>query len=366
MSTDYHPVRIETLMALALSKRWPRDDSNVVAAEGIGTEAEQESDSGQNDIEENQPESSGGLPFVLRGLNTPDRHAAEALLRRFEKLSPADQSRWLASKLGRIRASTPEKNRRFEKDIDPSQITDALRHESLRIQTLIVSMLPSSQAEPVAEALGLSSAIDADTLPSIDQPTVIKLVDFVRQAFFAQFVSTTALNNPTPLDLLSGVELARLIRILGVRETAIACKGISAVETVTAFLKRFSAEDAHAIVFHLTALKAVESERIAFAETIARKALNQESEVASTMLDRVGLALLAIVLDTFGALRRRHTTQKLPLAAARELDELLNGTQTYSDHEMAHRIVAEAQSLAENLHRLPLEADEERRGAPLI
>ena len=41
------------------------------------------------------------------------------------------------------------------------------------------------------------------------QPTVTKLADFVCRAFFAQFVSTTALNNPTPLDLLSGVELAR-------------------------------------------------------------------------------------------------------------------------------------------------------------
>ena len=72
------------------------------------------------------------------------------------------------------------------------------------------------------------------------------------------------------------------------------------------------------------------------------------------MLDRVGLALLAIVLDTCGPLRRRHTTQKLPLAAARELEELLNGSRTYCDHEMAHRIVAEAQSLADNLHRYPV------------
>ena len=309
---------------------------------------------------------NGGLPFVLRGLSPPDRDAAEALLRRFEKLSPADQSRWLASRLGRIRASTPEKNRRFEKDIHPSQIADALRHEPPRIQSLIVGLLPSSQAEPVAEALGLSLGSEVNSSPSMHQPTVTKLADFVRRAFFAQFVSTTALNSPTPLDLLSGVELARLIRLLGVRETAIACKGIAAVETVTAFLKRFSAEDAHAIVFHLAALKAVKPERIVFAETVARKAINEESEVASTMLDRVGLALLAIVLDTCGTLRRRHTAQKLPLAAARELEELLNGSRTYCDHEMAHRIVAEAQSLADNLHRFPLDAGEERRGAPVV
>jgi len=373
MSTDYHPVRIETLVALALSKRWPRNDPEVVAAENVEDEAAKESaDAANNDAGaannnagaandkagavnkngRNQAQSNGSLPLVLQGLSTSDREAAEVLLRRFARLSPADQTRWLASPLGRIRASAPEKNRRFEKDIHPSQIIDALGHESPRIQSLIVDLLPSSQAEPVAKGLGLSLAAEASSSSSTPQPSVTKFADFVFRAFFAQFVSTTSLNKPTPLDLLSVVELARLIRLLGVRETAIACKGIAAVETVTAFLKRFSAEDAHAIVFHLAALKAIKPERIAFAETVARKALNEEADVASTMLDRVGLALLAIVLDTCGPLRRRHTAQKLPLAAARELEELLNGGPT-CDHEMAHRIVAEAQSLADNLHRFP-------------
>ncbi len=211
-------------------------------------------------------------------------------------LSPDDQSRWLASRLGRIRASTPEKDRRFEKDIHPSQISDALRHEP-HAHTIPDHRYAACRHKPNRwrRRSGYRLGNEVNSSPSLHQPTVTKLADFVRRAFFAQFVSTTALNNPTPLDLLSGVELARLIRLLGVRETAIACKGIAAVETVTAFLKRFSAEDAHAIVFHLAALKTVKPERIAFAETVARKAISQDSEVASTMLDRVGLALLAIV-----------------------------------------------------------------------
>jgi len=360
MSTDYHQLRIETLLALSLSKRWPRNDIDVDAAEK-GVEAGKENGGDENHSELN------GLPFVLRRLNARDRDAAEALLRRFVKLSPGDQSRWLASRLGRIRASTPERNRRFDKDIHPSQIVEALRPEPPRIQSLIVSLLASSQAQPVAEGLGLSLNGEADSSPSLPQPSAGKLADVVRRAFFSQFVFTSALNSPsTPLDLLSGVELARLIRLLGVRETAIACRGIAAVETVTAFLKRFSAEDSHAIVFHLGTLKPLKPERIAFAEAVARKAINDELSVASTMLDRVGLALLAVVLGTYGTLRRRHTAQKLPLAAARELEELVNLSRTYCDREMAHRIVAEAQSLAENLHRFSLDEDTERRGAPAI
>ncbi len=44
MSTDYHPDRIETLIALSLSKRWPRDSPDVFAFEGIGDEAGKEGD----------------------------------------------------------------------------------------------------------------------------------------------------------------------------------------------------------------------------------------------------------------------------------------------------------------------------------
>jgi hypothetical protein len=349
MSTDYHPVRIETLLALSLSKRWPRND---VALE-----------SGDEETAEEKP-AENGLAFVLRGLNPRDRDAAEALLKRFLKLSPGDQSRWLGSRLSRIRASTPERNRRFDKDIHPSQIVEALRAEPSRIQSLVIGLLPPSVAEPVADELGLSLPENVHT--SLPEPNATKLAGVVRRAFFSQFVFTTALNNPTPLDLLSGVELARLIRLLGVRETAIACRGIAAVETVTAFLKQFSAEDAQAIAFHLGTLKPLKPERIAFAETIARKAINEESSVASPMLDRVGLTLLAIVLGTFGTLRRRHTAQKLPVPAARELEDLINLSRTYCDREMAHRIVAEAQSLADNLHRFSSEPGDERRGAPAV
>jgi hypothetical protein len=262
--------------------------------------------------------------------------------------------------------STPERDRRFDKDIHPTQVVAALREESPRIQSLTVRLLPPSLGEQVAEELGISPAEEVDSMPSMQQEVAKKLAEVVRRSFFAQFVFTAALKSPTPLDLLSGVELARLIRLLGVRETAIACRGIPAVETVTAFLKRFSAEDAHAIVFHLRTLKPVKPERIVFADSVARKAIKAETNIASTMLDRIGLTLLAIVLSAGGNLRRRHTAQKLPLAAARELDELAHVSRTYCDREMAQGLVAEAESLAENLHHLPLDAGAERRGVPAV
>jgi hypothetical protein len=329
MSTNSQQVRIETLIALALSKRWQEGD----------------------------PELNGDLSRVVAELNEPDRKAVIDLAQRFERLSPAEQSRWLASRVGRIRASSPERERRFEEDIHPSQIIDALRNESPRIQSLIVEILPLHR-DAVAEALGVSPA----SPPQADNR---KIADVVRRAFFAQFIPTAVLNDPMALDLLSGVELARLIRLLGVRETAIACKGVTAVEAVTAFLKRFSAEDAHAIRFHLASLKTLEPERVDFAETVVRNAINECSIEAAT-LDRVGLTLLAMVLAQSDQLRRRHTAQKLPLAASRQLDEFLNTGLPECDPETEHHIIAETHSLASTLHHEALQASEDRRSAPLI
>ena len=333
MSTNSNQIRIETLIALALSKRWPGPTQD------------------QTDSLESNPD----LSRVLAELSASDQKAAMDLTQRFERLSPAAQGRWLASRVARIRASSPERDRRFKEDIHPSQIIDALRHEPPRIQSLIAGSLPSSYAVAIAEELEVSPA---------NSPAPAKIADVVRRAFFAQFVATAVLHDHTALDLLSGVELARLIRLLGIRETAIACKGVTAVETVTAFVKRFSAEDAHAILFHLASLKTVEQERIIFAEVVVRQAIDQGTIEAST-LDRVGLTLLAMVLAESDELHRRHTAQKLPVAASQQLDELLNSSLPECDPETARYIVAEIHSLASTLHHQPLDATEERRSDTL-
>ena len=327
MSSNVNQIRLETLIALGLSKRWPRT------------------------------ESSDDLSTLLAELNPSDRKTALDLTQRFQNLPAAEQSRWLASRVGRIRASSPERERRFEDDIHPSQIIDALRNEPPRIQSLIVGVLPLHR-DAVAEALGVTPA-------SAPHASAAKIADVARRAFFAQFIPAAVLNDPTALDLLSGVELARLIRLLGVRETAIACKGVTAVEAVTAFLKRFSAEDAHAIRYQLVSLKTLEPQRIDFAETVVRNAITEGSIEAAT-LDRVGLTLLAMVLAESDQLRRRHTTQKLPLAASRQLDELMNSGLPECDPETARHIVAETHSLATTLHHEAFEASEDRRNQPVI
>jgi len=347
MSSTQNTVRIETLLALALSNNW------TLAQEEKHDATETETSAADA--------NAGERPPALQSLGESDKRACQELLRRLNQLTQADQQRWLAQRITHIRASTPELNRRMIEGIHPGQIAEALRNEPARVQQLILNSLPRSMAKQVEQRLQPQLRFQ-----SKDLVLAADLVESIRLGFFARFVATESLTTHTPLDLLSGVELARLIRLLGVRETAIACRGITAVETVTAFLKRFSTEDAYAIVSHLAVLQEVDDKRVLLAEQIARMALGKEFDEGSAMLDRVGLSLLAIVLQEGGAERQRHTAQKLPVAAARELQELISSDGIRCEQTQTLQIIEEAESLAAYLHRNPSAENGNRRGVPSL
>ncbi|MDQ3685622.1 MAG: hypothetical protein M3430_08465 [Acidobacteriota bacterium] len=377
----YDPARIDTLIALALSRRHgggsaPRQEDENPADK---TDAQGETRAGGESFGE---EDDVNLLGQLSGLSESDQRAVERRWKTYVRLSPDEQTQWARRALARARAGRPERNRRFDKNIHPTHIVEALRDERMRVQLIILHTLPPSQAEPAAAALGLTVTsrrrrrpIDSaacgegagdlrvmrdDALSTREEPA-LKLAAVVRRAFFAQFVTADALVNPTALDLLSGVELVRLIRLLGVRETAVACRGISAVETVTSFLRRFPAEEAHAIAAHISAFTTVEPRRAAFAGGVARRAIGPEFDAAA-MLDRIGVALLAVALEAREPLRRRYAAQKLPTDASRELLDLVARSHEYCEPELARRIVEETETLAVSLRRFPSEAAERRVG----
>ena len=187
------------------------------------------------------------------------------------------------------------------------------------------------------------------------------MVDVVRQSFFARFVSEQDLKNCTDFDLLTSVELARLIRLLGIREIAIACRGITASESVSSFLKRFSAEDNHAIVLHLSALSNVKPMRTELAESLAQLAVSEDPDAGSALLDRLGLSLVAVVLALEDALKFKFARQKLPIEAARQLDDLISESDAYCDRALAREIREEVVALAVSLRRSKPPVDDERR-----
>lgn len=366
MASLDEPERLEILLALALA--FSRSEMNSAPAED-----EHESIA----VADGSREVEGVLEF-LGGLDAEERSAIRRRLEWYLKLAPEKQSRWLARTIGRARAQAGPGH--LDESIHPSHIIEALLEEPPCVQAVVLNHLPPSHAEICAASLNetknrtgkpqsesAASRDDAAQQESIyfastssKREAEPEIVDIVRQAFLSNFVDLHQIHHPSALDLLSGTELARLARLLGVRETAVACRGIAHVESVTAFLRRFAAEDAHAIAAHIATLTKIESNRIAFAEQIVREAMNLETEPGA-MLDRVGLHVLAIAVSLRGSTRLLYTAQKLPLAAAHWLRSMAESEN--SESEIVTMMAKETESLAASLRRTHTRAKLRATGA---
>lgn len=353
MSTSAELERIDTLLALTLAFGQSKQD-----------DAQEERDDAE--------EAGTRMPQlqVLSVLGDADRRAVERRAQWYAKLGRDKQASWLARMLARSRAKLAH----LDEHIHPSHILEELRDEPPRIQALILRHLPPALAASCATALDLELPVtpegrhapapiesvagggrgpevrDADPVDVAPAP---EIVDLVRRTFLSHFVAANEINNPTHLDVLSGLELARLVRLLGVHETAIACRGVNRAEAVGSFLRRFAAEDARAIATHMATLISVEPQRIALAEQLVHEALSLEPEPGA-MLDRLGMQVLAVALAVreAAAVRAAYITQKLPVEAARELREMVAAGSHRYDHEMTRLVARETEALALSLRRM--------------
>jgi hypothetical protein len=286
---------------------------------------------------------------LFAALEPSARQAVERRAEWHARLPPPKQGDWLAFVLGRARADG--RLARLDEHIHPSHVAAALRAEPPRVRALVASHLPFALAPAVAAESGVGGAGAGGDEPAPE------VVEVVRREFLSRFVSAAELPAQTPLELLSGAELARLVRMLGVRETAVACRGIEAVEAVASFLRRFAPEDARAVAAHMRSLSEVDARRVAFAEQVVREALLGEDDPRA-MLDRTGLRLLAVALaGPDDRLRLRYTAQKLPVEAARWLEESARAVAAQADaqgppaRELLRSIARDTEALAAGLQR---------------
>ena len=302
--------------------------------------------------ETTMPEGSN-VPDPLAPLSALPGATRQAVARRadwFAKLPPQNQHAWVAHMLGRARVPVP----RFDERVHPSHVAEELRAEPPRVRELVLSYLPERAAEEVASLLGSPRRAPSSEAAASVAPEIVAVV---RREFLARFEPPP--EAPRPLDLLSGAGLARLVRVLGVRETAHACRGIEAVEAVASFLRRFEPEDFQAIRAHLYSPGEVAPPRVRFAEEVVRDALPARAEPAA-MPDLVGLRMLA---NSFGrgddSPRLRYAAQKLPVEAARLLSEMAReGLARFvagedEAAEMRRALARETEAVAAGLHGSP-------------
>lgn len=268
-------------------------------------------------------------------LPAPEAKKIERLRLDYQNKSEEEKRKWREQTENFIGSD----NRFLDGNIHQSHIEAALEKEIPAIRK-IVSALPSAQRNRFNKIIGETKG---EELP---RPTLLEKT--VCQTFAKQFVALRDLPAATAFDRLSGAQLARLIRLAGIREVALACVRITAVESVAAFLRRFSAEDARAIAAQLSGLPEPGDERLSFAESLVQTAMEIESK-PSAMLDLLGIWLIGILLCDGAAQRTIYTAQKLPLEVAPKLSEMIETQCRQTPAELQREIGAEIERLSETV-----------------
>ena len=367
MSSTGNAERVDTLFALALA---------LGAREREGAE------------EDGERDAAGALE-IFASLGASERLALERRAAWHARLPPEKRREWLAYVLGGARARGAPAQ--LDEHVHPSHVVEVLRDEPSYVRRLVLAHLPAALAARVEEAFGERGRAGrekgrrgrrtgslteergtGDLSPAVNTPEP-EVVSVVRRAFLSHFTSRAELARVTPLELLSGVELARLVHLLGVRETALACRAIQAVEAVASFLRRFGPEDARAVAAHISTLTDVDPRRVAFAEALVHEAFSAEPEPAA-MLNRAGLQLLALTLSVRDEAHARYVAQKLPVEVARWLRRTtahykaggsplpeLTAAGTAPTREMLRVVAREADELAAGVKRPPRQKDRGQR-----
>lgn len=335
--------RIDTLLALAIAFAEAETSPLDVGIEDVGS---------------HNPSPSLPADFLrtLASLSADDREAIERRAAWRARLSAEQQAQWLARTL--VRARPHAQSIQLDEHIHPTHVVEALRDEPPRIQAILIRQLPARLAGACASALSIKH-VRRPARDAGDEPSETEAAAFVRRRFLSRFVNIEQLPNPTHLDSLSGAELARLIRLSGVREAAIACRGVAQVENIASLWRRFPAEDARAFAAHMATLIDVEPARVSFAEELVGEALGESSDPIS-MLDHTGMLLLALVVHAGDTKRLLHTAQKLPFSAAvwlHGISDHLSQQQPQRRSAIVRQIAGETEALATNLRRASRHGD---------
>ena len=251
---------------------------------------------------------------IKKHLTNAEAAEFERLAANYQNKTEKEKAEWRGAVLRKI----GNDEQLIDETVHPSHVNDALRREIPAVRKIVEK--ESSDA-------------------------VSPLEKNVRRAFAKQFIARRDLPKPTAFDFLNGAELARLIRLAGIREVALACVRIEAVEAVAAFLRTFPAEDARAVAAQLNGLRDSSEERLVVAETQVQTALEIEPQ-PTAMLDALGICLLGIALCGSTDERVRYTNQKLPLEAIEKLPEIIAEQCRRTPVDLQRKINVEVERLA--------------------
>ncbi len=325
---NHSPERLEIFLALALksgakqniSAQNIKETSDEIVSEALANE---------------------DLPAIFNYLSEKESEKFRKLQANYQTKSAEEKAEWRSAILQKI--GTDEQL--IDDAVHWSYVGEALRNETTAVQKIIFDFLPSEHRKTITFSAGR-------TKENYRKSKQTALHKTIRRTFSKQFVALRDLPRPTAFDRLNGAQLARLIRLTGIREVALACLQIEAVELVAAFLRRFSAEDTQAIAAQLNTLPKMSEERLDFAQNLVQTMIEAEPD-PSAMLDLLGIHLTAAALCESSPERVAYTNQKMPLEVSAQLPEMIAEQRVETPENLRGEISAEIEQTAQTIYRSP-------------
>lgn len=319
------PPKTEIFLLLALKQSARQNPARQIAEIPLVDDIEELdlNAPGENLTEEN-------FPVLFEQLSKKEAGKLRRLLASYQNKAEAERAVWRE----RIESAIGADEEFIDESVHLSHVEDALQKEIPAIRKILTAPPPNFN--------------ESRTFAT---PNKHLLAKNIRRAFARQFVAMRELTKATAFDRLNGTQLARLIRRAGIKEIAIACLRIEAVESVAAFLRQFSTEDARTIAAELGNPPQISDERIAFAENLVHLALETEPNRAA-MLDWLGVWLIGILLCQGSSVRMAYTKQKLPLEFAPQLPEIIEEKCRQTPVNLQTEIGGEIEQLAREIFEM--------------
>lgn len=199
----------------------------------------------------------------------------------------------------------------LDKNINMSHIAENLSREPKTIQNLILKNLPPNLSRRINKYLELYYSIEDVSEPQNVNEKQIRndIVALVKRKFLSDFVSFGNIYEPTAADKLTAAELEDFIYHLGLREVALACRGIRSKESLAAFLNRFADEDVRKIAAYITELERIRPFWVEQADELVRKSW-REDVTPDKVLKKIGFKILAEAFAEREETARHYTEQK--------------------------------------------------------
>jgi flagellar motor switch protein FliG len=252
-------------------------------------------------------------------LRAEDFEALKTRAALIDDLPPENREAWRRRRLEKLRGRGH--SNRLDENINPSQIVEVLTREPKSVQILILRNLPPDLSRRISLYLDLSflpEEKNSKNAPRIDE----EIVALVRQKFLSDFIALEDVYEPDELDRLSIDELEDFIRHLGLREVAIACRGINSKETLAAFLNRFDDEDVREIALYITELDKIRPFWVAQADALVRKSWSADLPPAK-VIKKIGFKLLASGFVLRDETKADYAAQKLSIRDVKNWQRLV-------------------------------------------